>query len=871
MIEILFMEKKIYIYSIILFYFSLYYYVFCKTDFDYHRKKRLNNGNYLIMSSQGIYLYNEEFNSKISLVIFENRLAESNNHIYSSDIAQFSKDDNGYIICLIKNETYILSKTGTFLQHITLDYVNLDWNYRIIPYGHNNNEFYYVIISINTYSKSIVIRKYIYNSSSNNVILEFTKDYSHSVELEQGISCQLMNYLNNKVITCFYGGWEKPFCKVFNTSDFEIIPELGGTIKTEGAKGGQFFVSALIPDNREKAVFCVQQDGNLICYGYDISNNNTFTNADIVTTKGCKKENILMEAEFFPETNEILVGCKGDSNEFYLGKYSLNFEFTKYNKTVLEKPSGCNNISLFHFIYSTNNDGYAIIGDIGGKDCVNKRTFSLNNIVPSIKVNDYPTDEPAILICVNYYNYYGTDCIDTIEDGYYCNDTERKTIDKCHDECISCDKGPTNENTNCNKCKNSKYVELGNCVSSCTNGIFIDPNDNSNLKCKCPHEKCEYCTTNSYQYEQCINCNIEKGYYPKYNDKTNVSTFVNCYIDPDGYYLKNNSYYKYCYSTCKKCHGHGNDANNNCKECYEGSLLIKEEKKCLKNCSYNYYYDSSNKLKCTENEHCPSAFPKLIKSTKRCVNNCNEDTDNMYEYNNTCYEECPFGTHLLDDNNYLCEEGLICPILYSYNRTVCLSNVPDGYFINSTEDKTIDKCHDNCKTCNQTGTNENNNCETCPDENTKYFDLGNCVNKCNNGYFIDNSIIKCKCSTNITCKYCSVESKAYNLCESCNTDLGYYPKKDELGTYINCYNSTTIDNGYYLNNETQQYESCHSNCLECSGHGSDINNNCTICKPGFTLIKNKDNIENCYSNCGHYYYFKKINAQMNIFTLKVIN
>ena len=158
------------------------------------------NGNYLIMSSQGIYLYNEEFNSKISLVIFENRLAESNNHIYSSDIAQFSKDDNGYIICLIKNETYILSKTGSFLQHIKLDYVNLDWNYRIIPYGHNNNEFYYVIISINTYSKSIVIRKYIYNSSSNNVILEFTKDYSHSVELKQGISCQLMTILSGFII-----------------------------------------------------------------------------------------------------------------------------------------------------------------------------------------------------------------------------------------------------------------------------------------------------------------------------------------------------------------------------------------------------------------------------------------------------------------------------------------------------------------------------------------------------------------------------------------------------------------------------------------------------------------------------------------------
>ena len=136
------------------FYFLFFsYFIINKTDFDYHRKKRLNNGNYLILSTQGIYLYNEDFNSKIDLVIFDTSLAESNSEIYSSDIAQFLTEDNGFIICLIKNETYILAKNGTFLSHKTEDFVIKELSYSIIPYGHDNNEYYYAIFSINENDK----------------------------------------------------------------------------------------------------------------------------------------------------------------------------------------------------------------------------------------------------------------------------------------------------------------------------------------------------------------------------------------------------------------------------------------------------------------------------------------------------------------------------------------------------------------------------------------------------------------------------------------------------------------------------------------------------------------------------------------------
>ena len=133
----------------LIFVFIHFSYIFCyskDTDFDYPMKKRLNNGNYLLMTTKGIYLYDEEFISKIDKVVFESRMIESNDYYYSEDIEQFLTEDNGFIICLIRNETYILSKTADLLCHITLDYIYYRVAYQIVPYGHSYNDYYFAII-----------------------------------------------------------------------------------------------------------------------------------------------------------------------------------------------------------------------------------------------------------------------------------------------------------------------------------------------------------------------------------------------------------------------------------------------------------------------------------------------------------------------------------------------------------------------------------------------------------------------------------------------------------------------------------------------------------------------------------------------------
>lgn len=106
-----FKTKYLKFFPLLLFIRNFYFYYSYNeiTDFDYPIKKRLNNGNYLVMTTQGIYLYNEDFLSKKDILIFESYAYQNinNDEAYASDIAQFSTNNDGYIICLIKNETYI--------------------------------------------------------------------------------------------------------------------------------------------------------------------------------------------------------------------------------------------------------------------------------------------------------------------------------------------------------------------------------------------------------------------------------------------------------------------------------------------------------------------------------------------------------------------------------------------------------------------------------------------------------------------------------------------------------------------------------------------------------------------------------------------
>ena len=249
---------------------------------------------------------------------------------------------------------------------------------------------------------------------------------------------------------------------------------------------------------------------------------------------------------------------------------------------------------------------------------------------------------------------------------------------------------------------------------------------------------------------------------------------------------------------------------------------------------------------------CFSDTRKIVSEFRKCIKDCNtDDNEYKYEYNNKCYEKCPEGTFSSSNNLYFCIK-LDCEY-YNINKTECFENFPEGYYIYDKDEKIIDKCHENCKTCTKKEDESNNNCITC--KNGYFLEDGNCVIACTyNSYSDDNGNNICTCSSNIKCKECSKESLKDDLCISCNIEGGFYPTYYEIlsnNSFKNCYDNFT---GNYLENNI--YYPCSLMCFSCSKKGGLFEHNCDECRFNYTFINETDKKGNCFQKCENYYYFE---------------
>ena len=404
--------------------------------------------------------------------------------------------------------------------------------------------------------------------------------------------------------------------------------------------------------------------------------------------------------------------------------------------------------------------------------------------------------------CPNFYNYEYNGCIDTIPNGYYCNSTLDKTIDKCP-------------------------------------------------------EKCALCSSQSMNNNLCISCNIG-NFYPKLDDESNIDSFIECYDkneEQEGYYLDNeDNIYKKCYNKCKKCSEAGDNENNHCLECIEVNYIPDDNGNCKLECPIYFNYEKTSCLSSIPNGYyCNSTIDKTMdKCPEKCaicssqsMNNnlcvsCNivnfypklDDESNIgsfiecYDKNEEqegyyldsegniykkCYNKCKKCSGEGDDENNHCLEcndvyyipdangncKLECPNYYNYEKTSCLSSIPNGYYCNSTVEKTIDKCPEKCASC-------------------------------------------------------SSQSMNNNLCISCNIG-NYYPKLDDesnINSFIECYDKNEEQEGYYLDRQENIYKKCYHKCKKCSEEGNNENNHCLECieDQNYTLNNGNCLIINLYTS-----------------------
>jgi hypothetical protein len=123
--------------------------------------------------------------------------------------------------------------------------------------------------------------------------------------------------------------------------------------------------------------------------------------------------------------------------------------------------------------------------------------------------------------------------------------------------------------------------------------------------------------------------------------------------------------------------------------------------------------------------------------------------------------------------------------------TECINEIPDGFFVNSTELRTIDKCHSNCKTCNKSATPDNNNCLRCKNE-IFYFCNGNCISECSHYYYYNNEKqLFCTEDNNCPENYPLLIKEENNRCiDDCKKSN--YTYKYDKNCYKECPNNTSV-------------------------------------------------------------------------------
>jgi len=395
--------------------------------------------------------------------------------------------------------------------------------------------------------------------------------------------------------------------------------------------------------------------------------------------------------------------------------------------------------------------------------------------------DDYTLNKTNCFEICPYYHYF-----DDIKD-YHCTgekkcpDIRSKLVFDTYECILECNDEYNYEfNNTCYKaCPPGTYYDYTHtgCIDSIPLGYYLNDTKERTIE-KCDNKCKDECFLDfSNNKVLCKECNNLENYYKKENDVIK-DNYYDCYIGKmESYFIDlENNEYKKCYEKCKNCDKLGTILEHNCNECFNKFTL--NGTNCYEICDYFYYFDSDNIYRCSDENNCPSEFPFKIIEKKSCIKNCSEEEIFKYPLKDRCYD--------------------ICPKYYNYEHTACIDEIPEGFYLNDTEAKTIDKCDEKCSNCDQ-------------------------------------------------------KSAQLNLCISCNNLDNYYKKEnDELNKdgYINCYYQNTTFEGYYLNLNTKSYSPCFEKCKYCIELGIITNHKCTECYKDFTL-----NGTNCYEICDYHYYF----------------
>ena len=166
---------------------------------------RLNNGNFLVFSDNGVFIFDPTFtnSSKIKRINYTN----SYNNF---KLAHFSEEDGGYILFITNQYQYVLFSNGTLFNAISFSLpYSSSYYYSVIPYNHYNNSYYYFVILLDCETSLnndyyFNFKKYGFFLCNKNIQYFRERHFKSNNIVYSYFSCQLMKFNNTNSITCCF-------------------------------------------------------------------------------------------------------------------------------------------------------------------------------------------------------------------------------------------------------------------------------------------------------------------------------------------------------------------------------------------------------------------------------------------------------------------------------------------------------------------------------------------------------------------------------------------------------------------------------------------------------------------------------------------
>ena len=391
----------------------------------------------------------------------------------------------------------------------------------------------------------------------------------------------------------------------------------------------------------------------------------------------------------------------------------------------------------------------------------------------------------------------------SLENSFYCirecPQGYAYMYSECREKCPE-DYGPFGENNECKNCTENKlfYYEYKcyNYTIELPEGKYFEPDPIKPLGGE---------LKNCLDDVKISGSLLITGYFEQYN---------NCSVPcPEGYYVSNEL------SGCLQCeYDSGNclycDPLSGCSnECPDNYIYYFDfdsfSEACLKNCpDEKPYY---NFAECTDN----CLGEKIVTeendgiTRKYCENiQCKEIDTYYHSETNTCYKatQIPEDTYYNDENQPTSDENNLSPCFteissaeyhtgFFYTISNCIIPCKEGYFY--AGNNICKKCHPLCKTCFAEGTNSENNCFTCADNENRILNpyLYNCEKKCEGSFHYDEDTKKIICDTKCE-KGNYIDENTGDCMTTCNKLIDGNYCVDE------CPSDKTEFNGYCLKNVT---------------------------------------------------------------------